>query len=98
MTTDSCGMALSQYPVFLVGYPRSGSTLLQALLEMQGHLVTFPETHFFSTLFKDSGEMILTVNDGHPVKRVHYATEVSHDKTKSGKEDDPETMFHGIQG
>jgi hypothetical protein len=41
---------LRQDPIFIVGYPRSGTTLLQALLATQGDLVTFPETHFFSTL------------------------------------------------
>ena len=32
-----------------------------------------------------SVQLILPANDGHPVKRVHYATEVNHDKTKSSK-------------
>ena len=41
---------LPQDPVFVVGYPRSGTTLLQALLATQGNIVTFPETHFFNTL------------------------------------------------
>ena len=43
-------------------------------------------------------EVILPGNDGHPVKRVQYATEVNHDKTNSSKEDDPETVFKRIQG
>ena len=44
-------------------------------------------------------KVILPANDGHPVKRVQYATEVNHDKTNSSKEDDdPETVFKGIQG
>ena len=38
--------------------------------------------------------MILPANDGHPVKRVQYATEVNHDKTKSSKEGgSPEKEF-----
>lgn len=41
---------LSQDPIFIVGYPRSGTTLLQSLLATQGNIVTFPETHFFYTL------------------------------------------------
>lgn len=44
---------LSQNPIFVVGYPRSGTTLLQALLATQGDLVTFPETHFFNTVFEN---------------------------------------------
>ncbi len=38
---------LDQSPVFIVGFPRSGTTLLQSLVATQG-LVTFPETHFFN--------------------------------------------------
>ncbi|MBP7865992.1 MAG: sulfotransferase [Acidobacteria bacterium] len=34
-------------PVFVVGYPRSGTTLLQAMLAAQPGVVSFPETHFF---------------------------------------------------
>ena len=52
---------LAQDPIFVVGYPRSGTTLLQALLVTQDELVTFPETHFFSTVFagdNDFGEFI----------------------------------------
>lgn len=49
---------LRQDPVFLVGYPRSGTTLLQALLATQGGLVTFPETHFFSILLARDGRVL----------------------------------------
>jgi hypothetical protein len=35
------------FPIFIVGYPRSGTTLLQALIATQKNVVTFPETHFF---------------------------------------------------
>ena len=34
--------------VFIVGCPRSGTTLLQTLLAANGRLVSPPETHFFS--------------------------------------------------
>jgi hypothetical protein len=42
--------------------------------------------------------VVLPANDGHPVKRVHYATEVNHETPKSSTEDGPETVFRGIQG
>jgi len=42
--------SISQEPIFIVGYPRSGTTLLQALLSTQKDFISFPETHFFSTL------------------------------------------------
>ncbi len=40
---------LDQFPVFIVGFPRSGTTLLQSLVATQG-FTTFPETHFFGVL------------------------------------------------
>lgn len=40
-------ITLRQDPVFIVGYPRSGTTLLQSLLATQ-NLLTLPETHFFT--------------------------------------------------
>ena len=59
-------MKLSQNPIFVVGYPRSGTTLLQALLATQGDLATFPETHFFSTAYTtkaSSGEESLSAGE-----------------------------------
>jgi hypothetical protein len=38
---------LPQNPIFVVGYPRSGTTLLQALLATQDNIYSFPETQFF---------------------------------------------------
>ncbi len=43
---------LPQDPIFIVGYPRSGTTLLQRLLAVQSGLYTFPETHFFNVIEK----------------------------------------------
>jgi hypothetical protein len=45
-------MQLPQDPIFIVGYPRSGTTLLQRLLAIQPNLYTFPETHYFSVIEK----------------------------------------------
>lgn len=36
--------------IFVVGCPRSGTTLVQGLLAAHPDLVTFPETHFFTTI------------------------------------------------
>ena len=49
------------------------------------------------TRFQYDGGVILPTNDGHPVKRVHYATEVTYDKT-SNEKDIPESVSTGIQG
>ncbi|MCP4270015.1 MAG: sulfotransferase [Candidatus Brocadiaceae bacterium] len=35
-------------PIFITGYPRSGTTLLQCMLSAHSHLFSLPETHFFS--------------------------------------------------
>lgn len=37
--------------VFLVGYPRSGTTLLQSMLAAHPSVISFPETHFFSIAY-----------------------------------------------
>lgn len=39
-------------PVFIVGYPRSGTTLLQAYLSTFPRFFSFPETHFFNVVQK----------------------------------------------
>jgi hypothetical protein len=41
---------LPQDPVFIVGYPRSGTTLLQRFLATQPGFRSLPETHFFSVI------------------------------------------------
>lgn len=40
----------SKTPVFLVGCPRSGTTLLQSLLAAHPHIISFPESKFFQCL------------------------------------------------
>jgi hypothetical protein len=45
-------LMLPQDPIFIVGYPRSGTTLLQALLAAQEGIYSFPETHYFCVIEK----------------------------------------------
>lgn len=45
-------ICLPDNPVFVVGYPRSGTTLLQSLIATQESVITFPETHFFNVIEK----------------------------------------------
>lgn len=45
-------MKLPQDPIFIVGYPRSGTTLLQRLLTTQPGIFSFPETHYFCVIEK----------------------------------------------
>lgn len=41
---------LSNKPIFIVGCPRSGTTLLQALLSTQSSICSFRETHYFTKI------------------------------------------------
>jgi|SRR5579859_288688 len=43
---------LPQNPIFVVGYPRSGTTLVQSLIATQRGIVSFPEGHFFSEIIE----------------------------------------------
>lgn len=47
---SAVNFALPGDPVFIVGYPRSGTTLLQALLSTFPRFFSFPETHFFNVI------------------------------------------------
>ena len=54
-------LALRQDPVFVVGHPRSGTTLLQSLVATQLTPAIFPETHFFSivrSLIQVAGDVV----------------------------------------
>lgn len=44
---------MSDNLVFVVGFPRSGTTYLQSLLCTQQNVVSLPETHFFSNILKE---------------------------------------------
>ncbi|MBU6955953.1 hypothetical protein, partial [Hahella sp. HN01] len=43
-------------------------------------------------------DVILPTNDRHPVKRVHYATEVNYDQTENIKLQISPTLFRRVQG
>jgi hypothetical protein len=47
---DLDAIRIAQNPVFIIGCPRSGTTLLQSLLATQKDIFSFRETHFFSIL------------------------------------------------
>jgi hypothetical protein len=52
MTTYHNSIQLSQNPIFIVGFPRSGTTLLQSMLATQDNVFSFQETHFFCTTMR----------------------------------------------
>jgi len=45
--------------VFIIGAPRSGTTLLQSILATHSEVTSFPETHYFNHLF--SGRRLLSM-------------------------------------
>jgi hypothetical protein len=59
--TASSDNSLSQRPIFIVGFPRSGTTLLQSMLATQEGIYSFPETHFFT----DTVSLINTNQQGY---------------------------------
>lgn len=44
--------SLPENPLFITGYPRSGTTLLQLFLTCQPGIYSFPETHYFCVVDK----------------------------------------------
>jgi hypothetical protein len=48
-------ITLPQDPIFIVGFSRSGTTLLQALLTTQKNMYSLPETHFFNIIYSTVG-------------------------------------------
>ncbi len=48
-------MSELQRPIFVVGCPRSGTTLVQCILSASSHAFSLPETHFFSYVLPGLG-------------------------------------------
>jgi len=48
-------ISLPQDPIFIIGFSRSGTTLLQALLSTQKNMYSLPETHFFNIIHSTIG-------------------------------------------
>lgn len=56
--------------VFLVGCPRSGTTLLQSLLSAHSRIHSLPETHFFQNLLHSEEHRLLSSAHGHARRRA----------------------------
>jgi hypothetical protein len=57
-------------PVFIIGMPRSGTTLLQAILCNSGTYFPLPETHFFSRVTYGLPKSDFSVEDRKQIRRV----------------------------
>lgn len=67
---------MSSQPVFIVGSPRSGTTLLAAMLAAHSKLSCGPETHFFRWLESTDGQRLLDP-DNWPVQAVDFVCSIS---------------------
>jgi Sulfotransferase family/Glycosyl transferase family 2 len=63
-------------PIFIVGMPRSGTTLLAAMMGAHPRLMCGPETHFFDYLPADSNS--LCRRDDWPERAVDYLCSITH--------------------
>jgi hypothetical protein len=57
--------------IFLVGAPRSGTTLVQSLLAAHSAVHSFTESHFFSRYFKILPKVSTAILVRNPLSRVH---------------------------
>jgi hypothetical protein len=73
------------FPIFVVGFARSGTTLLQSLLACLDEVLTVPETHFF----RDLARLNLTQNrlDTSEARRLLDAMRERHDIAPSHVEE-----------
>ena len=72
-------------PIFIVGVPRSGTTLLAALLSAHSKMSCGPETHFFRNLPKSNLDYLLS-SDGWPANAIDFVCSISHNSySDSGK-------------
>ena len=62
--------AVYKEPVFIVGMPRSGTTLLQGILSKTGNYFPMPETHFFSRVAFGLPENGFSEKDRKTIHRV----------------------------
>ncbi|MGD1855060.1 MAG: sulfotransferase [Leptolyngbyaceae cyanobacterium] len=68
--------SINQSPkrVFVVGCPRSGTTLLQSILLTNPSIISFPESHFFINLFKRRTDFQKKFNLASRYSRPGFAT------------------------
>jgi hypothetical protein len=67
---------LSLPPIFIVGMPRSGTTLLAAMMGAHPRLMCGPETHFFDSLPENSDDLCMRTD--WPDGAIDYLYSISH--------------------
>jgi hypothetical protein len=64
-----------QRPIFVVGCPRSGTTLVQCILSASSHAFSLPETHFFSWVLPVLGRSASDAVSAADLRRAREAFE-----------------------
>ena len=62
-------------PIFVVGCPRSGTTLVQCILSASSHAFSLPETHFFSQVLPELNALPETRFDRDGLRQLRQALE-----------------------
>ncbi|MDQ6671788.1 MAG: sulfotransferase, partial [Chloroflexota bacterium] len=62
-------------PIFVVGCPRSGTTLVQCILSASGQAFSLPETHFFSYVLRAIDALPETPIDSRAIRLARQAFE-----------------------
>jgi hypothetical protein len=74
--TSPDGLKIMAVPIktraFLVGCPRSGTTLLQSMLYAHPDIYTFPETHFFKLMFGVSEQITVRYRPEEFSRRLRF--------------------------
>ncbi len=68
---------VNQEPVFIVGAPRSGTTLLAAMLDAHSKLSCGPETHFFRKLAQVNVRTLIAQKSW-PEKALQFVSSIEH--------------------
>ncbi|HEY3059709.1 MAG TPA: sulfotransferase [Chloroflexota bacterium] len=66
-------------PIFVVGCPRSGTTLVQCILSASSHAFSLPETHFFSYVLEGLGSDPSRIVDADGLRSARAALEAEAD-------------------
>jgi hypothetical protein len=69
--TETLSQSLKS-PIFIVGCPRSGTTLLQSLLLAHPEIASFPESHFFVRLIKNRNIFRYALGIAAPAARPRF--------------------------
>jgi hypothetical protein len=84
-------------PCFIVGLPRSGTTLLQGILCNTGYYFPLPETHYFSKIATDIPEINISASQKKKLKkRLQRKTKIHIKQSELNNLNTKKEIFEGI--